>query len=61
MLLGRWDRLIPAAVGSAVQALRHGAAIVNLEDAAHIPFWTHSDATLSELEGFLDRIVAAGG
>ena len=61
MLLGRRDRLIPPAVGPAVLALNHGAAIATLEDAAHIPFWTHSDATLSAVTTFLERGVSTDG
>lgn len=61
MLLGRRDRLIPAAVGPAVLALNRGAAVATLEDAAHIPFWTHPDATLSAVAAFLERGVMAGG
>jgi len=55
MLLGRRDRLIPAAVGAAVSELNGRAEIRVIEGAAHIPFWTHAAVTLDVVVDFLAR------
>ena len=53
VLLGRRDRLIPVAAGPACAALNPHVEVVIIDDAAHIPFWTHADATHTVLERFL--------
>ena len=52
MLLGRRDRLIPAAVGSALLELNPRAVVRIFDDAAHLPFWTHREATRGAVEDF---------
>jgi pimeloyl-[acyl-carrier protein] methyl ester esterase len=60
MLLGRRDRLIPAAVSPAMSELNRRAEIRVLEGAAHIPFWTHAAATLDAVVDFLARCDCRG-
>lgn len=60
MLLGRRDRLIPAAAGAAFAELKDSARVIILEGAAHIPFWTHTDATCAAIEDFLERAAVQG-
>jgi pimeloyl-[acyl-carrier protein] methyl ester esterase len=55
MILGGRDRLIPAAVGTAMRGLNPHAEIRVLDDAAHLPFWTHPSQTLSGVEQFIAR------
>jgi pimeloyl-[acyl-carrier protein] methyl ester esterase len=54
-ILGGRDRLIPVAVGTAMRALNPRVEMAVLDDAAHIPFWTHPGRTLFEVEQFVAR------
>ncbi len=55
MLLGENDRLVPAACGAAVQALRAEVAVEVIRGAAHAPFLSHqaefTDAVAAFIQG----------
>lgn len=54
-ILGRRDRLVPVAAGEAMRQLNDNMEVRVLEHATHIPFWTHPDETLTEVQCFLNR------
>ena len=52
-ILGRRDRLVPAAVGEAMRELNSRLELRIMDGATHLPFRTHRDETLSAVERFL--------
>jgi pimeloyl-[acyl-carrier protein] methyl ester esterase len=54
-VLGAHDRLVPKAVGSALQALAPGIELHVLDAAAHMPFATHPEESASLILDFVRR------
>lgn len=61
LIMGRRDRLAPAAAGPAMRALAPSAELHILEGAAHVPFLTHPEECASLIMNFWRRHDEAAG
>ena len=56
IIMGGEDRLVPSAVGSAMQTLRPATELLLIEKAGHIPFITHQQEVITGIRSFLQKI-----
>jgi pimeloyl-[acyl-carrier protein] methyl ester esterase len=59
MILGARDRLVPAGLGAAISGVHPKAEVQVIQDAGHIPFWTHVEETERLVNTFLSGPHAA--
>lgn len=58
-ILGQRDTIVPVSVGTVWQQWMSSLRVVSIKSAAHIPFLSHPDTFLHELQRFLhDRVTA---
>lgn len=53
LIQGSHDRIVPAAAGTAQQALLSNARLLTIEGAGHAPFLSHSNAVITAINQFL--------
>jgi pimeloyl-[acyl-carrier protein] methyl ester esterase len=55
VILGEKDTLIPAAVGQSMKELLHALELNIIENAGHVPFFSHRETVLSIITRFRDK------
>ncbi|MGH6794658.1 MAG: alpha/beta fold hydrolase, partial [Methylocella sp.] len=61
LIWGRRDRIVPPAIGIALNALIQGSKLILIDDCGHIPQEERPDITLRAIADFLSRVSPIAG